>query len=164
MKLMYCAHCRGMSSVKPCSNYCRNVLKGCLANQADLDPEWRNLIGKSYRQLDHIISLPLCCFHILLYMLLLLTKLLGEQNTLKAFNEGLQNPIALNSKHYQCNRIWWSGTSNPVPTLPKLPISWPYRNPPLPCSTPSCSSTTLHSIAPNLPGPVDIFLQRYKKQ
>ncbi|XP_066477726.1 glypican-1 [Tiliqua scincoides] len=44
MKLMYCAHCRGMSSVKPCSNYCRNVLKGCLANQADLDPEWRNLI------------------------------------------------------------------------------------------------------------------------
>ncbi|XP_062988327.1 glypican-1 [Elgaria multicarinata webbii] len=44
MKLMYCAHCRGMSNVKPCNNYCRNVLKGCLANQADLDPEWKNLI------------------------------------------------------------------------------------------------------------------------
>lgn len=46
MKLVYCPHCRGMASVKPCSNYCSNVMKGCLANQADLDPEWQNLIGK----------------------------------------------------------------------------------------------------------------------
>uniref|UniRef100_A0A8D0B2S3 Glypican-1 n=1 Tax=Salvator merianae TaxID=96440 RepID=A0A8D0B2S3_SALMN len=44
MKLMYCAHCRSMSNVKPCNSYCLNVLKGCLANQADLDPEWKNLI------------------------------------------------------------------------------------------------------------------------
>nr|XP_056706148.1 glypican-1 [Euleptes europaea] len=44
MKLVYCSHCRGMSNVKSCNSYCRNVLKGCLANQADLDPEWRNLI------------------------------------------------------------------------------------------------------------------------
>uniref|UniRef100_A0A8C8RQ75 Glypican-1 n=1 Tax=Pelusios castaneus TaxID=367368 RepID=A0A8C8RQ75_9SAUR len=44
MKLVYCPYCRGMSSVKPCNNYCHNVMKGCLANQADLDTEWRNLI------------------------------------------------------------------------------------------------------------------------
>uniref|UniRef100_A0A3Q4AEE4 Glypican-1 n=1 Tax=Mola mola TaxID=94237 RepID=A0A3Q4AEE4_MOLML len=44
MKLVYCPHCRGLASVKPCSNYCSNVMKGCLANQADLDPEWQNLI------------------------------------------------------------------------------------------------------------------------
>ncbi|XP_069009191.1 glypican-1 [Embiotoca jacksoni] len=44
MKLVYCTHCRGVASVKPCSNYCANVMKGCLANQADLDPEWHNLI------------------------------------------------------------------------------------------------------------------------
>ncbi|XP_049911664.1 glypican-1-like [Epinephelus moara] len=44
MKLVYCPHCRGIASVKPCSNYCSNVMKGCLANQADLDPEWQNLI------------------------------------------------------------------------------------------------------------------------
>lgn len=44
-KLVYCPHCRGLASVKPCSNYCSNVMKGCLANQADLDPEWQNLIG-----------------------------------------------------------------------------------------------------------------------
>ncbi|KAF3690637.1 Glypican-1 Secreted glypican-1 Precursor [Channa argus] len=44
MKLVYCPHCHGLASVKPCSNYCSNVMKGCLANQADLDPEWQNLI------------------------------------------------------------------------------------------------------------------------
>ncbi|KAG7457054.1 hypothetical protein MATL_G00242390 [Megalops atlanticus] len=44
MKLLYCPHCRGMGSTKPCSNYCRNVMKGCLANQADLDTEWKNLV------------------------------------------------------------------------------------------------------------------------
>lgn len=46
MKLMYCPHCRGMASVKPCSNYCLNVVKGCLANQADLNTEWKYLMGK----------------------------------------------------------------------------------------------------------------------
>ncbi|MFT7809689.1 glypican-1-like [Arapaima gigas] len=44
MKLMYCPHCQGISSVKPCANYCKNVMKGCLANQADLHTEWQNLL------------------------------------------------------------------------------------------------------------------------
>uniref|UniRef100_A0A3B4AB33 Glypican-1 n=1 Tax=Periophthalmus magnuspinnatus TaxID=409849 RepID=A0A3B4AB33_9GOBI len=44
MKLVYCPHCRGLASVAPCSNYCSNVMKGCLANQADLNSEWQNLI------------------------------------------------------------------------------------------------------------------------
>lgn len=46
MKLMYCPHCRGMASVRPCNNYCLNVVKGCLANQADLSTEWKYLMGK----------------------------------------------------------------------------------------------------------------------
>ncbi|XP_020861243.2 glypican-1 [Phascolarctos cinereus] len=44
MKLLYCSHCLGVQSPQPCSGYCRNVMKGCLANQADLDTEWRNLL------------------------------------------------------------------------------------------------------------------------
>uniref|UniRef100_A0A8D0CME5 Glypican 6b n=1 Tax=Sander lucioperca TaxID=283035 RepID=A0A8D0CME5_SANLU len=39
-KMLYCPFCQGMPAVKPCKNYCLNVVKGCLANQADLDPEW----------------------------------------------------------------------------------------------------------------------------
>ncbi|XP_066444916.1 glypican-6 [Eleutherodactylus coqui] len=40
LKMLYCPYCRGMPNLKPCTNYCLNVMKGCLANQADLDIEW----------------------------------------------------------------------------------------------------------------------------
>ncbi|KAM7380480.1 hypothetical protein PAMP_003773 [Pampus punctatissimus] len=43
-KMLYCPFCQGMPTVKPCKNYCLNVMKGCLANQADLDPEWNQYI------------------------------------------------------------------------------------------------------------------------
>ncbi|KAL0963888.1 hypothetical protein UPYG_G00314920 [Umbra pygmaea] len=43
-KMMYCPYCQAMPSLKPCNNYCLNVMKGCLANQADLDPEWNQYI------------------------------------------------------------------------------------------------------------------------
>ncbi|XP_038603885.1 glypican-4 [Tachyglossus aculeatus] len=44
LKMMYCPHCRGLVTVKPCYNYCSNVLRGCLANQGDLDSEWNHFI------------------------------------------------------------------------------------------------------------------------
>ncbi|KAI4538905.1 hypothetical protein MG293_011172, partial [Ovis ammon polii] len=44
MKMLYCAYCRGLPTVRPCNNYCLNVMKGCLANQADLDTEWNLFI------------------------------------------------------------------------------------------------------------------------
>lgn len=50
-KMLYCPFCQGMPAVKPCKNYCLNVMKGCLANQADLDPEWNQYIGKSFQAL-----------------------------------------------------------------------------------------------------------------
>ncbi|XP_040000369.1 glypican-1b isoform X2 [Xiphias gladius] len=43
MRMTYCPHCRGMASARPCANYCSNVMKGCLANQADLNTEWSHL-------------------------------------------------------------------------------------------------------------------------
>ncbi|XP_043557728.1 glypican-1-like [Chiloscyllium plagiosum] len=52
MRLMYCPHCRSMASVKPCNNYCLNILKGCLANHADLDSEWRNLVDSMVQVAD----------------------------------------------------------------------------------------------------------------
>nr|XP_060612564.1 glypican-4 [Anolis sagrei ordinatus] len=44
LKMMYCPHCRGLVAVKPCYNYCFNVMRGCLANQGELDTEWNNFI------------------------------------------------------------------------------------------------------------------------
>lgn len=43
-KMLYCPYCRGMPGLKPCHNYCQNVMRGCLANQADLDAEWNVFI------------------------------------------------------------------------------------------------------------------------
>lgn len=44
MKMLYCPYCSGQVALKPCQNYCLNVVRGCLANQADLDTEWNNFL------------------------------------------------------------------------------------------------------------------------
>lgn len=44
LKMLYCSHCQGLVTVKPCYNYCSNIMRGCLANQGDLDYEWNNFI------------------------------------------------------------------------------------------------------------------------
>ncbi|XP_012722288.2 glypican-4 isoform X1 [Fundulus heteroclitus] len=44
MKMLYCPYCSGQVALKPCQNYCLNVMRGCLANQADLDAEWNNFL------------------------------------------------------------------------------------------------------------------------
>lgn len=46
MKMLYCPYCSGQVALKPCQRYCINVLRGCLANQADLDSEWNNFLGE----------------------------------------------------------------------------------------------------------------------
>uniref|UniRef100_A0A8C2FNR8 Glypican 2 n=1 Tax=Cyprinus carpio TaxID=7962 RepID=A0A8C2FNR8_CYPCA len=44
MRQWFCPLCRGLPFLKPCHSLCLNVMKGCLANQADLDSEWNNFI------------------------------------------------------------------------------------------------------------------------
>ena len=44
-RMRYCPYCSGVPYIKPCSNYCLNVMKGCLANFADVNNEWNNYIG-----------------------------------------------------------------------------------------------------------------------
>ncbi|XP_040910650.1 glypican-1b [Toxotes jaculatrix] len=56
MKMTYCPHCRGMASARPCANYCSNVMKGCLANQADLNTEWRHLAETMIQVADRFDS------------------------------------------------------------------------------------------------------------
>lgn len=49
MRQWYCPLCRGMPSLRPCHSLCLNVIKGCLANQADLSTEWNNFIDALYQ-------------------------------------------------------------------------------------------------------------------
>lgn len=44
MKLMYCPHCHGLTTTKPCANLCLNTMKGCLASVAELNTSWNEYI------------------------------------------------------------------------------------------------------------------------
>lgn len=61
LKMMYCPYCRGLVSVKPCYNYCFNVMRGCLANQGDLDAEWNIFMGKAIWVKTACEYIPMLC-------------------------------------------------------------------------------------------------------
>jgi len=44
-KMTGCPACQGLPELKACSNYCINVMKGCLAYQAELDADWNSFVG-----------------------------------------------------------------------------------------------------------------------
>ena len=44
MTMTYCGPCGGVTS-RACNAYCLNVVKGCLAEQTDLDQDWTALAG-----------------------------------------------------------------------------------------------------------------------
>jgi hypothetical protein len=46
-KMTGCPACQGLPELKACSNYCINVMKGCLAYQAELDADWNNFVGEA---------------------------------------------------------------------------------------------------------------------
>ncbi|XP_053361860.1 glypican-4 [Clarias gariepinus] len=54
MKMLYCPYCTGQVALKPCKNYCLNVMRGCLANQADLDTEWNNFLDAMLSLVDRL--------------------------------------------------------------------------------------------------------------
>ncbi|XP_061588205.1 glypican-1b [Cololabis saira] len=100
MKMTYCPQCRGMPSARPCANYCSNVMKGCLANQADLNTEWRHLADTmtevAERRLDDFDS-----------MMLSLPNRISE-----AMLTMTENIDAINSKVFQaCGNPRNAGTS-----------------------------------------------------
>ncbi|XP_022257815.1 glypican-5-like isoform X2 [Limulus polyphemus] len=44
VRMTYCAHCRGLTAIKPCSGYCLNVARGCLAQVTDMDHPWNEFV------------------------------------------------------------------------------------------------------------------------
>uniref|UniRef100_A0A3Q2ZQ18 Glypican 5a n=1 Tax=Kryptolebias marmoratus TaxID=37003 RepID=A0A3Q2ZQ18_KRYMA len=44
LKMHYCPHCQGLTESKPCMGYCLNVMRGCLASMAEIDPHWREFV------------------------------------------------------------------------------------------------------------------------
>lgn len=46
MRLSFCPLCRGTPALKPCSGFCLNVMKGCLASTTEMDSEWERYLGE----------------------------------------------------------------------------------------------------------------------
>ncbi|XP_066239799.1 glypican-5 [Saccopteryx leptura] len=44
LRMQYCPHCQGLTLSKPCMGYCLNVVRGCLAHMAELNPHWHTYI------------------------------------------------------------------------------------------------------------------------
>ena len=45
-KMTSCPACQGLPAIRPCSNYCSNVMKGCLAYHSELADSWDKYIGE----------------------------------------------------------------------------------------------------------------------
>ncbi|XP_010885131.2 glypican-5a isoform X2 [Esox lucius] len=44
LRMQFCPHCQGLTQSKPCMGFCLNVMRGCLASMAEVDPHWREFV------------------------------------------------------------------------------------------------------------------------
>ncbi|KAF6204414.1 hypothetical protein GE061_002755 [Apolygus lucorum] len=57
-KMTHCPACSGLiiKELKPCSNYCSNVMKGCLAYHSQLDTNWNEFIVEMEKVIDRLLG------------------------------------------------------------------------------------------------------------
>ncbi|XP_046392799.1 glypican-6 [Ischnura elegans] len=57
MRMTHCSACRGLpSALKACSNYCINVMKGCLAQHAEVDNDWNHFVDAVDKVTDRLVG------------------------------------------------------------------------------------------------------------
>uniref|UniRef100_A0A8C1LVH7 Glypican 6a n=1 Tax=Cyprinus carpio TaxID=7962 RepID=A0A8C1LVH7_CYPCA len=101
-KMLYCPYCGGLPGLKPCANYCQNVMRGCLANQADLDPEWNLFIGKMRFLQNHVSSFPNATMRTVIYKApFMKTALQGQQK----IRRKEQYTVHLMLKHFHKSKM-----------------------------------------------------------
>ncbi|KAK1802698.1 hypothetical protein P4O66_021192 [Electrophorus voltai] len=54
LRMAYCPRCQALPARPPCTGYCLNVLRGCLASLAEVDAPWREFV----RSLEELGSPP----------------------------------------------------------------------------------------------------------
>ncbi|XP_068883650.1 glypican-5 [Aphelocoma coerulescens] len=65
LRMQYCPHCQGLTLSKPCMGYCLNIIRGCLADVAEVDLHWRGYI-QSLEELSRAMSGAYSIEHVLL--------------------------------------------------------------------------------------------------
>ncbi|NXC33468.1 GPC5 protein, partial [Campylorhamphus procurvoides] len=65
LRMLYCPLCQGLLLSKPCMGYCLNIIRGCLADIAEVDLHWRRYI-QSLEELSSAMSGTYNIEHVLL--------------------------------------------------------------------------------------------------
>ncbi|KAM4789239.1 glypican-5 isoform 4-T4 [Cyanocitta cristata] len=65
LRMQYCPHCQGLTLSKPCMGYCLNIIRGCLADVAEVDLHWRGYV-QSLEELSRAMSGAYSIEHVLL--------------------------------------------------------------------------------------------------
>lgn len=65
LRMQYCPHCQGLTVTKPCMGYCLNIIRGCLAHMAELNPHWHAYI-RSLEELSNAMHGTYDIEHVLL--------------------------------------------------------------------------------------------------
>ncbi|NXD27483.1 GPC5 protein, partial [Spelaeornis formosus] len=77
LRMQYCPHCQGLMLTKPCMGYCLNIIRGCLADIAEVDLHWRGYI-QSLEELLGALSGSHSIEHVLLNFHSLVHDALGQ--------------------------------------------------------------------------------------
>ncbi|XP_032258670.1 glypican-5 isoform X7 [Phoca vitulina] len=84
LRMQYCPLCQGLTLSKPCMGYCLNVVRGCLAHTAELNPHWHAYI-RSLEELSdamhgtYDIEHVLLNFHVLVNDAVMQARLNGQK-------------------------------------------------------------------------------------
>ncbi|XP_063224776.1 glypican-6 [Bacillus rossius redtenbacheri] len=55
-KMSGCSACQGLPDLKACSNYCINVMKGCLSYYTELDTEWNHYVDAIEKVTERLLG------------------------------------------------------------------------------------------------------------
>uniref|UniRef100_A0A2K6QMS7 Glypican 5 n=1 Tax=Rhinopithecus roxellana TaxID=61622 RepID=A0A2K6QMS7_RHIRO len=107
LKMQYCPHCQGLTLSKPCMGYCLNVMRGCLAHMAELNPHWHAYI-RSLEELSDAMHGTYDVEHVLLNFHLLVNDAviqahLNGQKLLEEVNKMCGRPVRTSTQSPRCS-------------------------------------------------------------
>ncbi|XP_055001980.1 glypican-5 isoform X2 [Sorex araneus] len=107
LKMQYCPYCQGLTLSKPCMGYCLNVVRGCLAHVAELNPHWHAYI-RSLEELSNAmhgtydIEQVLLNFHLLVNDAVMHAQVSGQQ-LLEQVNKICGRPMRTPTQSPRCS-------------------------------------------------------------
>ncbi|XP_077014643.1 glypican-5 isoform X6 [Tamandua tetradactyla] len=110
LKMQYCPLCQGLTLSKPCMGYCLNVMRGCLAHMAELNPHWHAYIRSLEELSDAMqgtddIEPVLLNFHLLVNDAVMEAHLNGKK-LLEQVNKICGRPVRTPTQTPRCSFDW----------------------------------------------------------